>query len=128
MTRRRRREIQPWPWPGDSPLDRARRVARTYRDALERVDPELCQQLDKRARELGQTWVQPRPLAHDHDDLLTAREVADMCDVMPNTVRQWKRRGLPTVDTPDGERYRVGDVLNYHAQRRYQRAHVGEEP
>lgn len=117
-----------WPWPGDSPLDRARRVARTYRDTLNRVAPDACAQLDARAAELGQSWITPKPLAHEHEDLLTANEVADMCDVKPATIRQWRRRGLPTVDTVDGLRFRVADVLNYQAQRRYRRAHVGRKP
>lgn len=113
----------PWPWPGDTPLDRARRVARTYRDALRRTDRELCAQLDQRTRDLGQQWIAPTTLAYDLDDQLTADEVAELCQVKPDTVRVWRYRGLPTVDTPDGRRYRVADVLNYHAQRRHQRSH-----
>jgi hypothetical protein len=112
----------PWPWPGDSPLDRARRVARSYRDALKHAAPDVCTELDRRSCELGQTWVVPKPLTYGQDDQLTAEEVADMCDVRPDTVRQWRKRGLPIVDTPDGPRYLVADVLNYHAQIRYRRA------
>lgn len=112
----------PWPWPGDSPLDRRSRVARTYREALAEADPARCAQLDAAARRLGQGWVLPSVLDHQTDDLLTAPEVAEMCNVQPATVRQWRRRGLPAVRTPDGLRYRVADVLDYHAQRRYQRA------
>ncbi|GAA1962044.1 helix-turn-helix domain-containing protein [Amycolatopsis minnesotensis] len=118
----------PWPWPGDSPLDRARRVARTYREALLRDAPETCAELDDRCRELGQSWVVPKPLTFGQDDLLDADEVADMCDVRPGTVRQWRRRGLPTVDTVDGVRYRVADVLAYHADRRIRRANMAVNP
>lgn len=118
----------PWPWPGDSPLDRARRVARTYRDALQRADPRACDQLDARCRELGQNWTVPKPMTFGTDDLLDLDEVADMCDVKPDTVRQWRRRGLPTVDTPDGTRYQVADVLAYHAGRRRRRANTGVNP
>ncbi|WP_103344088.1 helix-turn-helix domain-containing protein [Amycolatopsis sp. CA-126428] len=116
------KRADPWPWPGDSPLDRARRIARTYREALLRADAEACGEVDGRCRELGQGWVTPRPMNFGHDDLLTMEEVADLCDVQPDTVRQWRRRGLPTVDTADGLRYRVADVLAYHAQRRQIRA------
>ena len=112
----------PWPWPGDTPLDRARRVARTYRDNLNNLDPALCAQLDQRCRDLGQGWIEPQALAHGPDDLLTAEEVADMCNVQPSTVRQWKHRGLPVVTTVDGPRYRTGDVLTYHSERRVRRA------
>lgn len=112
----------PWPWPGDSPLDRRSRVARTYREALAEADPARCAQLDESARRLGQGWVLPSVLDHQADDLLTAPEVAEMCNVQPATVRQWRNRGLPAVRTPDGLRYRVADVMDYHAQRRYRRA------
>ncbi|WP_370944037.1 helix-turn-helix domain-containing protein [Amycolatopsis sp. cg5] len=118
----------PWPWPGDSPLDRARRVARTYRDALMGADEEACAEVDQQCRDLGQSWVVPKPLIFGQDDLLDAEEVAEMCDVQPDTVRQWKRRGLPTVDTADGVRFRVADVLAYHAGRRRRRAHKGVNP
>lgn len=112
----------PWPWPGDSPLDRARRVARTYRDSLHSLDPALCATVDQRCRDLGQSWIVPKPLTYSADDQLTADEVADMCDVQPSTVRQWKRRGLPAADTVDGVRYLVADVLAYHSERRVRRA------
>ncbi|MPZ66188.1 MAG: hypothetical protein GEU83_11965 [Pseudonocardiaceae bacterium] len=117
----RRRQPDPWPWPADTPLDRARRVARSYRDALADADPDTCSQLDARMTELGQGWVQPKPLLHHDNDLLTATEVADMCDVKVRTVDVWRSRGLPAVSTPDGTRYRAADVVDYHARKRRQR-------
>lgn len=117
-----------WPWPGDTPLDRARRIARSYRDALHVADHHTCAYLDQRARDLGQGWIVPKPLGWDRDDLLTQDEVADMCDVRLATVRQWRHRGMPTVDTADGLRYRVADVLDYHAQRRRRRAEKHDTP
>ncbi|MFD6069395.1 MerR family transcriptional regulator [Amycolatopsis lurida] len=118
----------PWPWPGDTPLDRARRIARTYREALMIAAPDTCVDLDARCRDLGQTWVVPKPLSFGPDDLLDAKEVADMCNVQPSTIRQWRRRGLATQDTPDGLRYRVADVLDYHAGRRRRRANMAVNP
>ncbi|RSN19884.1 hypothetical protein DL990_40980 [Amycolatopsis sp. WAC 01416] len=79
--------------------------------------PDTCVDLDARCRDLGQTWVVPKPLSFGPDDLLDAHEVAEMCDVQLSTVRQWRRRGLATQATPDGLRYRVADVLDYHAGR-----------
>ncbi|WP_143268508.1 MerR family transcriptional regulator [Amycolatopsis vastitatis] len=122
------KRADPWPWPGDSPLDRARRVARNYRDALMRADAEACGELDRRCRDLGQGWIVPQQMKFGQDDLLDVDEVADLCDVQADTVRQWRRRGLPTVDTPDGQRYRVADVLAYHAERRRRRANAGVNP
>lgn len=118
----------PWPWPGDSPLDRRSRVARTYRDALAEVAPERCAELDETARRFGQGWILPSLLTYQPEELLTAQEVAEMCNVQPDTVRQWRKRGLRTVGTPDGARYLVADVLEYHAQIRYRRARRGVNP
>jgi len=51
-----------------------------------------------------------------------------MCDVQPTTVQQWRHRGLPTVDTVDGPRYVIADVLAYHSERRVRRANKGVNP
>jgi hypothetical protein len=119
----RRTPPDPWPWPADTPLDRARRVARTYRDTLAAHQPEVCRRLDGTATTLGQGWIVPRPLTWNTDDLLDAAAVADMCDIRPSTVDQWRRRGLHVTGTPDGPRYRVADVLRYQADRRRKRSH-----
>lgn len=111
-----------WPWPGDSPLDRARRVARSYREALRRIAPEECERLDHHARDLGQAWVVPQMFPYQPDDQLDAHEVAEMCNVQVNTVRVWRTRGLPCVKTPDGQRFRVADVLTYQQNLRRRRA------
>lgn len=89
-----------------------------YRDMLAKQDPELCAQLDDRAAALGQGWVRPQLAEIDMDALLTAEGVADFCFVEPRTVVQWRARGLRVTETPDGLRYRVGDVLDYHANLR----------
>ncbi|WP_158255768.1 hypothetical protein [Amycolatopsis sp. BJA-103] len=51
-----------------------------------------------------------------------------MCDVQISTVRQWRRRGLATQHTVDSLRYRVADVLDYHAGRRRRRANTAVNP
>lgn len=112
----------PWPYPGDNPLDQRERIARAYRKELKKFAPTACATLDRRCRELGHGWVSPQPLTYDLEDIITAAEVAEMCHVQAATVRQWRRRGLAVIRTPDGFRYRVADVLDYHAERRYRRA------
>lgn len=112
----------PWPYPGDNPLNQRERIARAYRKELKKVAPAACATLDRRCRELGHGWVAPQPLAYDPDDVITAAEVADLCHVQVATVRQWRRRGLAVISTADGLRYRVADVLDYHASRRHRRA------
>jgi hypothetical protein len=108
-------------------MERARRVGRSYRDALAERDPERCGYLDRRMTALGQRWVVPRRVTYEPDELLTVGAVAEMCDVQRGTVAQWRRRGLVVTATPDGTRYRVSDVLAYHARLRQRRVPVGEK-
>ena len=111
----------PWPRRADSPLDRARTVARSYREALLRASPETCLGIDVRFIELGQTWIAPDIAQYEPDDLLTPRQAAMFCHVRPATLPVWRRRGLRVTTTPDGLRYRVADLLEYQAGQRRRR-------
>jgi len=106
----------------DTPLDRSRTVARSYREALHRNCPELCARLDEHMLSLDQAWILPQVAQYEFDDLLTARQAADYCGCEPNTLQVWKGRGLKVIETPDGRRYRVADLLEYQASRRRRRA------
>ena len=110
-----------WPWPADTPTDRARRVARSYRDALYGLDPQLCGRMDAQCAHLGQGWIVPSVLTVQPDDLLTRWQAADYCSVRVNTITKWKARGLAVTETPDGDRYRVGDLIEYQAELRRKR-------
>lgn len=110
-----------WPWPADTLTDRARRIARSYRDALFTADPQRCRQLDEQATHLGQGWVVPRILTVQPDDLLTRWQAADYAGVKAKTITEWRRRGLKVTATPDGDRYRVADLIDYQAERRRNR-------
>ena len=123
----RRRVDDPWPWPADTAVERARRIARAYRDIAINAEPHSCVELDEQMREWGQTWVTPKYTINDPDELLTTNEVAEYCDVHPGSVDQWRRRGLPVTMTPDGPRYLLADVLDYHAERRRRRARGGQK-
>jgi hypothetical protein len=122
----RRRPPDPWPWPADTPTERARRVARAYRDAYLAVAPEPCRDLDQRVQALGQPWIVPAVAQFTDDDLLTVDELADFCGVRPGTIDQWRARGLSSVDTPDGRRFLIRDVLEYQAQTRRRRSGLGK--
>lgn len=100
----------PWPWPVDTALHRARRVARSYRDVLETVDPTACAYLDAEMTRLGQRWILPMATVYSDDDWLTAQLVADHAGVAPKTVYEWKRRGLAPARTREGLRWRFADV------------------
>jgi len=111
----------PWPWPADSPTDRARRVAQSYREALRMHCPELCARIDDRMVSVGQTWVRPRVDRYHVNDLLTAHEAAEYCDVKTDTIYQWKRRGLKVTETVDGDRFQPAHLLDYQAGLRRKR-------
>lgn len=113
----------PWPFPEDTLLERARRIALSYRSALLSIDPEHCRRLDDRAVELGQSWV--RPLVSevtDLDERLTADQIGELFTINPRTVRMWGYRGHIDVLGEGGKPlYRLGDVIDYLAKARQAR-------
>lgn len=110
-----------WPWPEESVLEIREHVARLYRDGMMKADPEACLKLDADLVRFGQRWVTPQLAIYEPDDLLTAELVADHEGVQPRTVDLWVSRGLKVTSTPDGNRFRYGDVLAYRASRRQRR-------
>lgn len=113
-----------WPWPGDSTLDRSRRVAGLYRARLQALDPDACAALDAWMAQRGQGWIAPSPWPYTDDDLVTCEQLAHACHVEVRTVYRWHRRGLPYVDTPDGLRIKIGDVYAFQRRRRLERKGV----
>lgn len=107
----------PWPFPADTPLERARRIARSYRNALLNTDPDECRRLDDKATELGQAWVRPLPVDPENlDALLTADQIGELFTIDPRTVRMWGYRGRLEVRGSSGKPvYRLGDVIDYMA-------------
>lgn len=84
---------QQWPYPGDTPLQRARRWAQAYRQHLRTANPELCAALDDAARAYGDTWLVETLVTVNDDDLLTTAEAAELVGVDIETIRQWRKRG-----------------------------------
>lgn len=101
---------EPWPWPKDTALARARRVAQMYRAVLEDIDPQACHHLDERMSRAGQRWITPHVAAHAPDDYLSADVVADFAGVRLKSVYEWRARGLPSIRTNEGIRFRFADV------------------
>jgi hypothetical protein len=85
-------------------------VARSYRAALEDEAPQRCDELDRQMLEYGQRWVVPQTVIYDDDRLLTPELAAEYADVTVKTIYVWRRRGMPTITTPDGIQVRF-DVL-----------------
>lgn len=85
-------------------------MARSYRDALEATDPGTCRYLDAEMTRFGQRWVLPNASPYDADDYLSAELVADFAQVRSKTVYEWARRGLRSIRTNEGVRFRFADV------------------
>ena len=108
--------MSPWPDPTATALDRARAIARTYRDALSRAAPQACKHIDDAAIDRGEGWVcggtsGPRAC--------TVRQAAALLGITPGRVRHLIDDGtLPTVGKDRlGHVLFVTDVLAYRDTR-----------
>jgi hypothetical protein len=100
-----------WPYNGDTPLVRARKIAHMYRARLRALDTHACDDADATAIGFGETWVIPRVITADDDDLLDPADAADYLCVSTAQVRQLRRtRRLHGIETAEGWRYRVADL------------------
>lgn len=109
----------PWPFPGDSPIVRARRVALAYRTALEAADPGMCAQVDDAMAQWGQHWVMPRMVYHDDDEWLAVADAADFAMVETSTLRMWRKRGVLSGRNTNGKwTYRAGDLVDLTSEKR----------
>lgn len=105
------RTMPDWPFPEDSSIERARKVAIAYRTALLDALPDQCAILDERMRYFNQTWVLGHADLWDDNDLISGKEAAGLLSVTPGAVRHYRLRGyLCGYRTTEGWYYRVADV------------------
>jgi hypothetical protein len=108
-----------WPYPGDAPVTRARRVAHAYRAKLQTVDPASCREVDKQMFGYGQNWVAPRLLAYGLDDWLSVAEACEIASILPATLRIWRSRNRIVGRVKGGKwHYLARDVLALAAEPR----------
>lgn len=93
LDRQPRQKPGRWPFPGDGPLVRARRVAQMYRAALGAANPAMRDQCDATAVGYGETWAVPRLVTYDDDDLLKPADAADYLCVSTNALSMLRTRG-----------------------------------
>jgi hypothetical protein len=119
-------DVVPWPWPGDTDVDKARRVAHDYRRELARHDPGMCLRLDQAYQRLGQHWIAPVPATLDLEARLRPVRLAEYLagEVTPNQISQWgTRHRIRRYSDRDGHTvYRVGDIVDELARQRRARA------
>lgn len=100
-----------WPFPGDNPLVRARKVAQMYRAHLRALSVDLCDEADATAVQFGETWAVPQVVTVDDHMLLTPAQAADWLCVSMDNVRRLRLTGrLPGEKTRSGWRYRLADL------------------
>jgi len=115
---------QTWPYPGDSPATRARRVALAYRQQLHRANPSACAELDARMRGMGQNWVIPRPVTADPTAWISAADAAELAALSMVTIAGLRRSGrLPGRRNGHRWEYQVRNVLALAVQPRTRTHH-----
>lgn len=81
-----------WPWPGDAPVVRARKIAWAYRAALEEIAPDKVAELDARFRQWGERW--PAPVRHyEPHEMVTAEEAGDILALSGGAVSSLRVNG-----------------------------------
>lgn len=121
-------DTQPWPYPQDTALDRARRIAWSYREALRTHDPAMCELLDNRARRFGETWVVPVETDAQPEKFYSAVEIAKILHIQADRVRQWgSRKQVPTIHGDGVTLYKLADCIERLAQARRSSAPTGQD-
>jgi hypothetical protein len=130
----------PWPWPQDTPEDKAKRVALSYRGLLQRITQGQCKdpagdlhRLDDHWHNLGHYWMTPTQAPLDEDAWLSAADLvvalSHLHHFTENQVRNWayrRRRRIgdgitETTDHTGRPLYNVGDALAYLTRQRNRR-------
>ena len=121
MTERR------WPFPGDTPLVRARRVAIAYRHRLFEADRAGCDKLDVKIAEWGEMWAVPRLVTVDEHSVLGPAGAAEYLGVSTAEIRRLRLAGRLVGERVRGRwRYRVSDLHQLSVAVRRRKRGAGE--
>ena len=99
-----------WPWPGDTPTERARRIANSLLMLLPADERPVW---TARAHAIGETWLGETLVRWTADDVVPPGEAARLVHRTTADLRKWVQTGLLKRI---GRGYRVGDVLDASAQ------------
>jgi hypothetical protein len=124
-------ETKPYPFPGDSREERAKRVAHSYRQLVQDIAQGRCDdpagalhRIDMQWRDVGVYWPCPMPDIYDDDEWLPAPDLAHYFHRTRKDIYNWARHGNITQRTgPDGRpEYSVRSVREYLRSARARRA------
>lgn len=104
----------PWPWPGDTPTERARRIANSLLALLPEPDRGAA---IAQARAVGESWLGANLLRWDKSDVITTAEAAELLHVGAATIRKWHSLGYLPNHLGRRGRYVVAAVLDCAARR-----------
>lgn len=82
-----------WPFPGDSPVVRARKMALAYRALAEGFSVRQVEELDDRFLTWGEQWHLPQPIVYSEGDWVHVTEAARLIHVNPHTLSTLRVRG-----------------------------------
>lgn len=85
-----------WPYPGDTPLQRARRIANSLLAMLPTPDREA---MTARAHAFGETWLGATLMTYTPDQAITADLAAELLVVSERQIRGWAT--MPHPEHPD---------------------------
>jgi len=116
-------EVVPWPWPGDTDLEKRERIARDYRNELFRIAPAVCAGMDAAAHRLGQHWITPEQVTFDLEAHVDAATLAEYVGLSIDAIYQWASRGHITRyhDHRGRTVYLVKEAVDYQADLRTKR-------
>ncbi|HEY3482628.1 MAG TPA: hypothetical protein VGL02_27395 [Streptomyces sp.] len=115
-----------WPNPGDTPLDRARAIARDLHRRLARHDPAEAAHYAQALADLGETWLTPQPVLYNDHDWITLDDAATYTNGTRDMIYKWTIRYPNQLPTRKDDRgrilVRVGAVLDMQREQRQRRA------
>jgi hypothetical protein len=113
-----------WPWPGDTPLDRARRVALSFRNALYEINPDAAMAIDDQVTEWGELWVVPVVETIDLQELVTIDVAAQHVGLTAKAVYEWVYKDWIEAHKGRDKRLRVrlGEAIELNRNLRVKRA------
>lgn len=115
-------ETKPWPWPGETRDQRAKRVARSYRDLVQDIAQGRCtdpagelHRLDMHWQQFGIRWLIPDRKPIDINGWMTAPDLAQYLDRTRKDIYNWARLGhIEQRASADGSpEYSVSSVVSY---------------